>query len=90
MSDDPRLPQGLDGRSHLTFYDRASALSFVWGGRYGTLVDVDSGGYGEPTTDSFNLTFDPYTVPLYDALALFKGECLNYIQWARKFGRLPA
>jgi len=42
-------PRVVDGMPHLAYYDRDSALSFIWSGRLSEPIHVQAGGYGEPT-----------------------------------------
>jgi hypothetical protein len=71
--------QGKDGRSHLTYYDRTHALSFVWDGTAGEWIDVSYGGYAEPVFA--RIPFDrgnPYGPEL--VLQRFQNTCEDFVE----------
>lgn len=45
----------VDGMPHLAYYDRNSALSFVWTGHPTDPIHVQHGGHGEPTIVLFDV-----------------------------------
>lgn len=74
---------GLDGQPHLTYYDAALALSFIWDGTEGPVVAVSQGGYAERATDWFNWhpagSVISTKVPFQEVLADFRESCQAYI-----------
>ena len=69
--------QGLDGNAHVTLF--VQQTSFVWDATRDLRVAVSPGGYGEPVTDEFELSFDPWQQRAVEFLDAFEKDCLAYI-----------
>ena len=69
--------QGQDGVAHITYYDKALALSFVWDGKHDE-VAVSHGGYAEPVVDTFTILTWPFGHPR-EALRWFESQCQAFV-----------
>jgi hypothetical protein len=77
MTDETLTRQDADGTPFVSYYDKATSLSFVWDG-HSDVVQVCAGGAGEPVTDTFPVLMvgDP---PLRAVLTEFAAGCRDYI-----------
>lgn len=77
---------GADGTAHITFFDKASQLSFVWDGKHGPTVAVSHGGYAEPVIETFDLDGvppDAREIPMN--LRWFEADCQAFaLNWRER------
>jgi hypothetical protein len=72
--------QNEDGRAHLAYFDKPHQLSFIWD-CYDPVIQVCYGGYGEPVTDTIEVTQylrDPKS-PATTATR-FEVVCMEYVK----------
>jgi hypothetical protein len=76
--------QGQNDVPHITYYDEALDLSFVWDNTRSYEVAVSHGGYGEAVIDTFSLSDNIFHDP--HPLDRFANECRIYTRGWRARG----
>lgn len=87
---DPSLPahQAENNKPHLTYFDEARDVSFVWNGTQGNLVDVCPKGYGEPARGQFTIGFEQFeTISLRTAIDIFQAHCQRWLTLHPEIGQ---
>lgn len=67
--------QAEDNTPHLTYFNKAANVSFVWNGTQGNLADICPGGYAEGVRGKLVLSRDYQSLTVAEAFRSFKNEC---------------